>query len=266
MELDTHMSISEFSSFTGIKRANLIFYDRIGLLKPAYRGENNYRFYTRKQLELGFMIYALRDIGVSIEEIKAYASTRSPEAMLELFAMHQKQIQKEIDKLKHVKEIMSLYGNQVLEATHVDLTQFHVIEQCAQSIFLGDLLKEECSSNDNMLSFYNKAIAQGVGLSYPFGAIIDQDSLRMNQEINAKQLYLKVPHATYAKKPAGTYLVGYVQGDYGSNDHLYSEMIAYCDAHHYTICGDAYEEYPFNEITTLNPDEYLIKVEIMIKR
>ena len=45
-----NLSILEYSRLTGIKRDNLRFYDRIGLLKPEIRGENGYRYYTRRQL------------------------------------------------------------------------------------------------------------------------------------------------------------------------------------------------------------------------
>lgn len=80
-----YMKISEFAKITGIKRANLIFYDQIGLLSPEFRGENEYRFYTHRQLSSAYLISGLRSVGVSIKEIKQYASNRTPLKMIELF-------------------------------------------------------------------------------------------------------------------------------------------------------------------------------------
>ena len=50
MNQKKQLSILEFSRLTGISRDNLRFYDRIGLLCPEQRGENNYRYYARSQL------------------------------------------------------------------------------------------------------------------------------------------------------------------------------------------------------------------------
>ena len=55
-----NLSILEYSRLTGIKRDNLRFYDRIGLLKPEIRGENGYRYYTRRQLSSAYLISGLR--------------------------------------------------------------------------------------------------------------------------------------------------------------------------------------------------------------
>lgn len=72
------LSILEFSRLTGIKRDNLRFYDRIGLLKPEIRGENGYRYYTRRQLSSAYLIGGLRLLGVGLEDIKRYSAGRTP--------------------------------------------------------------------------------------------------------------------------------------------------------------------------------------------
>jgi len=38
-------SISDFAKYSRTTRDTLLHYDRIGLLSPATRGENNYRYY-----------------------------------------------------------------------------------------------------------------------------------------------------------------------------------------------------------------------------
>ena len=73
------MSIKEFSRLTGINRELLRFYDNIGLLTPEYRGENSYRYYGFRQIELANLISGLRSIDVGLEDIKSYLGERSPE-------------------------------------------------------------------------------------------------------------------------------------------------------------------------------------------
>lgn len=79
---DSYMSIKEFSRLTGINRELLRFYDNIGLLTPEYRGENSYRYYGFRQIELANLISGLRSIDVGLEDIKSYLGERSPERMI----------------------------------------------------------------------------------------------------------------------------------------------------------------------------------------
>jgi len=41
----------------------LHFYDKIGLLKPAYHGDNNYRYYEEEQLLMLQQILFYRELG-----------------------------------------------------------------------------------------------------------------------------------------------------------------------------------------------------------
>lgn len=49
MNQKSTMPIREFARLTGIRPANLRFYDQIGLLSPELRGENGYRYYSRRR-------------------------------------------------------------------------------------------------------------------------------------------------------------------------------------------------------------------------
>lgn len=47
----------------------LHFYDEIGLLKPASRGENGYRYYREEQLLMLQQVLFYRELGISLNEI-----------------------------------------------------------------------------------------------------------------------------------------------------------------------------------------------------
>ena len=96
MNQKKQLSILEFSRLTGISRDNLRFYDRIGLLCPEQRGENNYRYYARHQLNSAYLIGSLRLLEVGLEDIRHYSAGRTPERMLALFARQEERIQAEI--------------------------------------------------------------------------------------------------------------------------------------------------------------------------
>src|SRR6056297_823637 len=62
--------IGEFSKINRITVKTLRYYDRVGLLKPAFVDDNNgYRYYTSEQLPVIHKIIALRQMDFSINEI-----------------------------------------------------------------------------------------------------------------------------------------------------------------------------------------------------
>ena len=69
------LRISDFSKLSHLTVKALRFYEKEGLLKPASVDEwNNYRFYETSQLETAAKIKSYRQLGLSIEEIKAVFS------------------------------------------------------------------------------------------------------------------------------------------------------------------------------------------------
>ena len=64
-------SIGTFSKLTKTTIAALRFYDKEGLLKPAYTdSKSGYRYYLSSQLVTVQKILSLRQIGIPIEQIK----------------------------------------------------------------------------------------------------------------------------------------------------------------------------------------------------
>ena len=69
-------SIGTFSKLTKTTIAALRFYDKEGLLKPAYTdSKSGYRYYLSSQLVTVQKILSLRQIGIPIEQIKIMINT-----------------------------------------------------------------------------------------------------------------------------------------------------------------------------------------------
>lgn len=71
--MNSFFSIGELSKLQNISRQTLIYYDKIGLFCPAYTDPGNgYRYYSASQLDYLDTILILKQIGFSLEEIKAH--------------------------------------------------------------------------------------------------------------------------------------------------------------------------------------------------
>lgn len=265
MKKTPYMSISQFANATGIKRANLIFYDRIGLLHPEIRSDNNYRYYTAHQLSTAYLISALRSIGISLDDIKSYANTRTPEHMVQLFEAQEHHIQEKIEKLKEIKRLMRTHIRLAEEVMHTDTTKIQIMNLKEETIFLGQEIKKGITLEEANTEFYDYAIAHNLNLSYPFGAVISKETLLSGTVNKAKHFYMIVPHKQYHAKPAGRYLVGYEHGGYGNSQGLHQQLLNYIEECHLVIKGDAYEEYPLNEMSITCIDDFLIRIQIEIE-
>lgn len=67
----TGYRIGEFANLSGVSRKTLRFYDEVGLLRPAsINPRTRYRYYVPHQLEDLAAIIALRDIGLSLAQVR----------------------------------------------------------------------------------------------------------------------------------------------------------------------------------------------------
>ena len=66
--------IKELAKLTGITTRTLRYYDEIDLLKPSRIGDNGYRFYDSKELEILQQIMFYRKRGFELKKIKAILS------------------------------------------------------------------------------------------------------------------------------------------------------------------------------------------------
>src|SRR5213083_2005235 len=67
-------TIKQVAAMSGVSVRTLHFYDETGLLKPAYVGENGYRFYEEAQLLILQQILFYRELGFELKQIKKVLS------------------------------------------------------------------------------------------------------------------------------------------------------------------------------------------------
>lgn len=65
------MNIKEAERMTGLKKANIRYYEQEGLLQPKRNGQNNYREYDQQNIETLERIKLLRLLEVPVFQIQA---------------------------------------------------------------------------------------------------------------------------------------------------------------------------------------------------
>ena len=90
-------TVKKLAKFSGVSIRALRFYDEIGLLKPAYYGENNYRYYEEEQLLMLQQILFFRELGFSLADIQRIISS-SDFDKIESLNSHRQVLKKNLDQ------------------------------------------------------------------------------------------------------------------------------------------------------------------------
>lgn len=71
--MKNYLTIGEVSRLKGVGIKSLRYYDRLGILTPAYvNPENGYRYYTREQLLKLDLILLFIELGIPLREFNRY--------------------------------------------------------------------------------------------------------------------------------------------------------------------------------------------------
>jgi len=261
-------SIHDFAKFARTTRDTLLHYDRFGLLSPVSRGENNYRYYSGSQLAVVNLIRTLQNLGMSLKEIKRYKNKRTPAHLHETLNKQIKRIDEKIDAWTRARKLLELLQTTINSHLDVDETAITVRFMPAEAIVLGEpnIYSRDKDDYDALPVFYRRCREKypEMGLNYPVWGVFSEERIRRRDWVWPDRYYFYNPDGQ-DEKPAALYAVGYKRGGYGQSHDLYVRILDYIDKNGFEICGPAYEEYPLNEISVLDENNYLIRVMITIR-
>ena len=85
MKHKSNLTTVEFARLCGTTRDTLFLYDRKGILKPEFVGENGYRYYSPRQVFDYDVIHMLKQTGSSLREIQACRAGQEPAFFRDFF-------------------------------------------------------------------------------------------------------------------------------------------------------------------------------------
>jgi len=133
-------TVKKLAQLSGTSVRTLHFYDEIGLLKPAYYGENNYRYYEDEQVLLLQQILFYRELGLPLNDIQEILTSSAFDKITALRS-HKKILEKNIDQAKELintidNTIEQLRGKQPMKLEEI----FHGFTQEKQDLYENFLI------------------------------------------------------------------------------------------------------------------------------
>ena len=265
-----YFTTGEFAKLWGVKKQTLFHYDDIGIFQPAKRDSNGYRYYTYQQFEVFAVISVLKEMGMSLNEIKIYLDNRTPEGLIELFEDQVIKVNREIDYLKRIQQVMKTKIELTKKATLIDHTKIEITEYQEDYLILSNKLD---ISDD--LKFFNALVEflkddeLGHATLYSIGTMISKENLLNQEYTKYTYFYSPITNKTQARmlflKPRGKYVVGYHKGSYEQIHKTYELLLNFIEEKQLKIIGYAYEELLLDEISVKGYENYMTQIMIHVE-
>lgn len=97
-------TITELARKCGISRATILYYEREGLLVPARRADNGYRWYGNNELERLNEIILYRSYGIPVANTGELLDRNKGTSRFQILKDHLNKLEKEINLLKQQQE------------------------------------------------------------------------------------------------------------------------------------------------------------------
>ena len=92
-------TVKELANISGVSIRTLHWYDKVGLLKPAYHGSNGYRYYEDEQLLILQQILFFKELGFELKQIRKVLGRSDFDKMVAL-SSHRQVLKKNLEQTR----------------------------------------------------------------------------------------------------------------------------------------------------------------------
>lgn len=269
-----YYTISEIADYFNISSQTLRYYDRIGLLKPEKVSEGSgYRLYEMRQIGILYLIRELKQLGLSLNQIKSYCQTKDISKLKHSLEETLADLNQQIDTLQRVQHHTEDYLRriQLLEsARSKDAIELRPMQERYAYILeinytidrLQDYIAmmQESYAHSPLRSAEPGRVVLGIRKQE-----LEQKNVRVYHTIG-HMLDCPVADAKVRIYPAGLFAIACHLGGYNTIASTYKKLLAYIDAHGYRIIGDSLEISVVDTAYTDNPDEFVTEVQIPVAK
>lgn len=261
-----YFTAGQFARLHQLNKRTLHYYDGIGLFSPAYKGENGYRYYTYRQSAELENILALRELGMSIDEIMKYMEHPSAGGFQTIAAQKTQEIDEQIKHLKRLKALLREKQDALALCGRVFDGKIEVVRLPQEFLLLTPVCFEETgpSAMEQIMAHLQSAWRYSTGRT-SCGSYISLSKVERGQFDVYDGLFTPVGHPKktegFQSRSAGDYLCGYSVGDWDKIPLLYQRMLEFAAANGLVLTGNCYEV-GLNEFAISRMEEYVTRITI----
>lgn len=263
------LTIGQFAALHGINKKTLMWYDEIGLFKPAaINPENGYRCYNYHQSPILETILLLRELDVSIPEIQDFMKNRSAQNLKCLLDEKIAELDLQLLHLHAVRKTLSGHRQSMDTLLTMDLSEICIVEKEERCLVTVDIDKETTFEREVEL-ITAETTRYGLGRLHDasYGSMIPVASLLQGNFDRYTNLFIEIPLLNQKSglhiQPKGKYLRAFHKGDWDRLPQRYQEILAFAHNKGLTLSGYSYEK-GINETVIDRIEDYIVQIEIPI--
>ncbi len=274
---DSCIKTGDFARLCGTNKRTLIHYDEIGLFKPAYTDDRGYRYYSKSQFDVFFTINCLSKLGMPLREIGAFLNHRNPQALKKLLLEQREEVLKEEERIRKTRQVIEtklalVSLQEKLESNQAGSSTEHIFQEYTPEEYM--ILSDPLNTNDHeaiihtLYSHIGYCNKNNLNAGHPYGAMLDVSELRQGHLDTYAYFFTKVidrpEDFPFHIKPAGTYAVAYLKGDYYDSEETYRKLFQWIDENGFRTGQYSYKEAIIDELAADSSEEYLTKISVQI--
>ena len=272
---DPCIKTGDFARLCGTNKRTLIHYDEIGLFKPAYTDDRGYRYYSESQFDVFFTINCLSKLGMPLREIGAFLNHRNPQALKKLLLEQREEVLKEEERIRKTRQVIEtklalVSLQEKLESNQAGSSTEHIFQEYTPEEYM--ILSDPLNTNDHeaiihtLCSHIGYCNKNNLNAGHPYGAMLDVSELRQGHLDTYAYFFTKVidrpEDFPFHIKPAGTYAVAYLKGDYYDSEETYRKLFQWIDENGFRTGQYSYKEAIIDELAADSSEEYLTKISV----
>ncbi len=267
---EKYFTTGEFARICNVPKHVLFHYDQIGLFTPAIVKDNQYRYYSHHQYETFAIIMILKNIGMSLQDIKIYLEQRTPQMLIDLLNDKEKELDDQIKKLKHAKEFIKAIRSTTSKALKADVNDVSLEYMEEEILLCSDDVENATSKHfatymEEYVNFYNNNY---LATEDRVGAILSIANIKNKDYTNFQYLFTRTRKRNLKNikiRKAGYYIVAYHKGPYDLAYNAYQRALEYAQKHEIPLGEMAYEEYILSDIAERHTENYITMIYLETK-
>lgn len=266
---DKLLTIGKFAVMHGINKKTLMWYDEIGLFKPAsINPENGYRCYTYHQSPILETILLLRELDVSIHEIQDFMKNRSAGSLKHLLEKKITDLDIQIAHLQAVRTTLYTHHQNMDTLLSMDLSEMSIVEKEEHCLITIEIDQNTTFEQEvELITAETEKYRLGRLHKASYGSMISVSSLLNGNFDDYSKLFIEIPFLPYQAglhiMPSGKYLRAFHKGEWDGIPKRYQEILDYAKEHKLNLHGFSYEM-GINENVIDKTEDYIVQIDIPI--
>ena len=269
------ISITEMAKLRNISTETLRHYDRIDLLKPVHVDpDTGYRYYSITQYEKIGTIRELKNLGMSLRDIKEYFDNRNVESSRILLTEQKKKIDEQIDKLIRIRQEINAKIDFLDIVRTTDLNDEIRIKhfKARQYVYFNRTVSDDIELSYDSVSL--ERVLSKSKQSMPifatnrYGGLVSRADILKNVKPLSAKMYdgeEDVDECNIIEAPEGDYLCMFYVGNFWNREESIEKMLTYMKENDLVLAGDVLQMQWVDFAITDNLDDISYEFQIPVK-